>query len=620
MATAVIGRILATSLYQAITEQLPLRVDFYESWLSPKGFAARRAYVSGVRAVFSFLRREAGGYDAVVRRAGELAADWLFDDLPPLRRRLILVLPRALRVRAALALATALVRETWNQSRVKVEWRSEVSTLTITGSLFCDARAASPAVLCGYYAAGLEACLRRLHLDGDVRIDACAAKGDDGCRLSVTSRRQAPEAAPAVLLAVVLAGGLAATVAAQTPGVSSRVLVMPFENASKQARLTWLKEGASILLTGQLDALGVTAMSRDERLRAFDRFQLPPRASLSRATVIRIGALVGAADVVVGSFDLEADELVLRARRIRLGAGRLGAEASVRGVLGETADLFAHLAAQLWAGDDELAGRGDDAGASREPRVPMAAFEPYVKGLLADTPAAQVPLFTKAIQIKPDYAEARIALAQARSAAENYRGAIDALAPIGGASPRWVEAMILTAVAQLELRDYPAAWKTLGALRARAPSALVLNDMGVVRLRTAAPLPGSGRATWYFSQARMVDPLDPDYLFNLGYAYWLEGDPSGAGFWLREAVPAEPDRRRGPRDARAGAARGRARRRSGTRTGAGAAALGGVRRRRSEEHAAGGAQRTGAAQGGIRTAARPAHRRGVRNGRTAAAA
>jgi len=75
MATAVIGRILATSLYQAITEQLPLRVEFYESWLSAKGFQARRVYVSGVRAVFSFLRREGAGYDSVVRRAGELAAN-----------------------------------------------------------------------------------------------------------------------------------------------------------------------------------------------------------------------------------------------------------------------------------------------------------------------------------------------------------------------------------------------------------------------------------------------------------------------------------------------------------------------------------------------------------------
>ncbi len=92
-------------------------------------------------------------------------------------------------------------------------------------------------------------------------------------------------------------------------------------------------------------------MSRDERMRAFERFQVPPLASLSRATVIRIGELVGAVDVVVGSFTLDGDTLVLRARRIVLGEGRLAPETTVRGALAATAELFGDLAARLWAGD-----------------------------------------------------------------------------------------------------------------------------------------------------------------------------------------------------------------------------------------------------------------------------
>jgi tetratricopeptide (TPR) repeat protein len=539
MATAVIGRILATSLYQSIAEHLPLRVEFYESWLSAKGFTARRVYVSGVRAVFSFLRREDGSYDAIVRRAGTLAANWLFDDVPPIRRRLMLSLPRALRVRAALALAKELVRATWDESKVKIRWRRDAGTFTITGSLFCDLRAADPHALCGYYAAGLEACLRRLNLEHEVRIDACAAQGGGGCSLSVVPAGSANGVARAVPLTLLLSTGLAAGVFAQTaPAVTGRVLVMPFDNVAKQARLAWMGEGASILLTSQIKALGLDAMSRDERLRAFERFQVPPRASLSRATVIRIGEIVGASDVVIGSFTLETDALVLRARRITLEPGRLVPEVEVRGAPGSIAQLFVELAARLW---DAEGVRGPGGLAERAaPVAPMAAFEPYVKGLLADTPAAQVPLFAKAIQIRPDYDEARIALAQAQSAADNHRGAIEALAPVGDASPLWIEAMLLTAVAQMELRDGAAAWRTLTTLRGRAPSAIVLNAIGVVRLRLPAAPPDSSRAAWYFSEARMLDPLEPDYLFNLGYAYWLEGDPSAAGYWLREAVRLDP--------------------------------------------------------------------------------
>ena len=541
MGTAVIGRILAASLHQAISEILPLRLEFYESWLSAKGFKARRVYVAGVRAVFSFLRREEGEYDAVVRRAGELAAHWMFEELPPIRRRLLLALPRGVRVRAALGLAKDLARETWDLTRVRIRWRRGVSTVTMAPSLFCDLREAAPTALCGFYAAGVEACLRRLGLDAEVRIDECQAQGHSGCTISV--RRAAPSSGSraAAAVAVLLAGAMTTTASAQLPGPAGggRVLVMPFENATRQPRLSWLGEGASILLADDLRMLGEETMTRDERLHAFDRLQVPPLATLSRATVIRIGELVGAGVVVVGSLALDQDAVVLTARRIHLDSGRLGPEASVRGALGETDVLFRELAARLWGGETE----GPPPATAERPAAlatPLPAFEQYVKGLLADTPSAQVPFLIRAIQLHPAYDEARVALSQSYASAGDYRAAIEALRPIGGTSPLGVEASLLTAVAHIVLREYPAAWRVLSQLQGRAPSALVLNDLGVVRLRAQALPADAERATWYFSQARTLDPLDSDYLFNLGYAHWLEGDPDAASYWLREAVRLSP--------------------------------------------------------------------------------
>jgi Tfp pilus assembly protein PilF len=37
-----------------------------------------------------------------------------------------------------------------------------------------------------------------------------------------------------------------------------------------------------------------------------------------------------------------------------------------------------------------------------------------------------------------------------------------------------------------------------------------------------------------------LDAEDPDYEFNLGYAYWLERDGQGATYWLREALRRNP--------------------------------------------------------------------------------
>ncbi len=549
MNTAVIGQFLATSLYQAISETLPLRLGFYESWLTPRGFRARHVYVAGVRAVFSFLRQEDGHYDAIMRRAGSLSARWVHDDLPPMRRALLRSLPGPLRYRAALFLARHVIGMTWSTSRVTIRWRGATGHVAVARSLFCDVRDAAPAPLCAFYVAAIEVCLELAGLGAEVRIEQCHAQQGGDCAITVTAAPRptaATAAGPAATaIALLLAAALPATVRAQSlpPAERERVLVMPFENASRQPRLAWLSEGSSILLADELRASGVEAMTRDERLRAFERFQVPPLASLSRATVIRIGELVGADDVVIGSLAIEADALVLRARRVHLETGRLDPEMSARGPVAEMARLYRELGARLWAGEavPEAAVPASPAAPARTAlAVPLAAFEQYVKGLVAEPPSARVPFLAKAIQIHPDFPAARIALAQSRAAAGEYRLALEALEPVGDSGPQAVEARLLAAVAHIALRDYTAAYQVLAALQARAPSALFLNDLGVVRIRAAALPPGAGSATWYFSQARTLDPLDPDYLFNLGYAYWLEGNPQGASYWLQEAVRLSP--------------------------------------------------------------------------------
>src|SRR5204863_442668 len=201
----------------------------------------------------------------------------------------------------------------------------------------------------------------------------------------------------------------------------SRILVMPFENLKREGRIFWLAEASAVLLTDDLNALGANAITRQERQQAFERLQVPLVAALTDATVIRIGQLVGAAEVVVGSIQLESDALVVRARSIALDTGRVQADVTDRGPLAELFRTFERIARRM------------------------------------------------------------------------------------------------------------------------APPP-VLNNLGVVQLRRG-PTPSNGQATDYFAKAANADPAEADYVFNLGYAYWLDRDPQAAIYWLREAV------RRNPADA-----------------------------------------------------------------------
>src|ERR1044071_4427264 len=92
----------------------------------------------------------------------------------------------------------------------------------------------------------------------------------------------------ALAVVTVFCGAIAA---AQTPTTPSpapmRVLVLPFENTGSDAHLHCVGGASAVLGADGLNARGVAAIGRDERVRAFEELHLPASATLSRATVIK---------------------------------------------------------------------------------------------------------------------------------------------------------------------------------------------------------------------------------------------------------------------------------------------------------------------------------------------
>ena len=72
-----------------------------------------------------------------------------------------------------------------------------------------------------------------------------------------------------------------------------------------------------------LRAMQLPALTRAERVRAFEEANLPIDGRLSLASLVRVGHLVLASDLIVGTVRLSGEELVIDARRIRLDTGRL---------------------------------------------------------------------------------------------------------------------------------------------------------------------------------------------------------------------------------------------------------------------------------------------------------
>jgi tetratricopeptide (TPR) repeat protein len=339
----------------------------------------------------------------------------------------------------------------------------------------------------------------------------------------------------AVTVLLLAAGGALTPCFAQaTDDRAGRILVMPFENVKRDGAIFWLGEASSVLLADNLNAAGLNAITRPERQQAFERLQVPASAVLTDATVIRIAQLVGAAEVVVGSLQRDADGLVVRVRSFALDAGRVRADVTERGPIPDLFAIFDRIALRLAPPPPR-----SSEGVTGTDRPPIAAFENFIKGLLAETPGTAIKYLQTALTSFPRYDRARLALWDVYAAQGDHQLALTAVQAVPPVS-RWSRrARFLAGISQLNLKKLDDAFGTYKTLADQEPTPTVLNNLGIVQLRRGGN-PQSGVPTYYFDRAAQADPDDPDYFFNLGYAYWVARDYPAAMYWLREAVRRSP--------------------------------------------------------------------------------
>ena len=341
---------------------------------------------------------------------------------------------------------------------------------------------------------------------------------------------------PAIAVLLALAAGQVHP-APIPPSPLARILVVPFDNTQRETRLTWLGEASAMLLADELNARGLSAITRDERVQAFDQLHLPIAASLSRATVIKVGQLLGASEVIAGSFRLEGDELIVDAHSIRIEVGRLESPITERAPLKDFFGIY-----------DRLARRVSGGARRTGPAVlppPPGAFENYIKGLLADSAATQATFLESAITESAGFDQARLALWDVRTEQGDHSAALAVVKPVPGTSPFASRAQLRIGLSLLELKDYSGAAGTFTKLidpqilKTTTPPpahlAPVLNDLAIVQLRRGASA-DAGSAIYYLTRATDADPEQVDYQFNLGYAYLLDRNYKAALYWLREAL------------------------------------------------------------------------------------
>jgi Flp pilus assembly protein TadD len=268
-------------------------------------------------------------------------------------------------------------------------------------------------------------------------------------------------------------------------------------------------------------------------MRAFERLRVPAVATLSHATVIRLGQLLGAGEVVIGSYEVKGDDIIVRARPIRIDTGRMAPEIVESGPLAEIFSVYARIARRL------VPTSRVSAEEMEQGHPPIAALEQYIKGLIAQTPATKVGLLTQALLVHPRFERARIELWNVYTDLAEHQQALAAVRDVAPGHRLKRQAQFLSGVSMLHLGQHQQAFDVFSALNTAMPDPALLNNLGIVQLRRPAGAAG-GRATSYLTEATKSDGSDSDLFFNLGYAYWIDRDLPAAINWLREAVRRNP--------------------------------------------------------------------------------
>jgi bacteriochlorophyll 4-vinyl reductase len=194
MREAGIGRVLVASLHQGIADILPMRLAFYENWLNAEGLREGTIGLAPLYAVLSFLRQEGEAYRQITTRAGEYAAEWTVQSMPPARRTMLKAAPAWLRRRILLRLARRLVRDSYTGSRAKSRIRRGTASIDLRASVFCSVREPVPHPLCGFYAAAFTRLLALFDIGARTEVVACRGTGEPTCVLKVAMANGQPVA------------------------------------------------------------------------------------------------------------------------------------------------------------------------------------------------------------------------------------------------------------------------------------------------------------------------------------------------------------------------------------------------------------------------------------------
>jgi Flp pilus assembly protein TadD/TolB-like protein len=316
---------------------------------------------------------------------------------------------------------------------------------------------------------------------------------------------------------------------------SSKIIVFPLEDATKDTTLSWLSEGIAYSISQQLEARGINVIKRYEQAALAENMDLPPSAQLSHASMIRVAQRASADILIMGAFSGTKQNLTINLKALEIKTMKLSRDMIAGGPVAVLAQMENDLA---WL---VLSNTGLKQPFSRERfqlktrKVPNKAYALFIESFNA-AESERIALLLKAVEIYRNFREAQIQLGGLYFRKENCGKALPHLNM--GRSEEIVdpESEFMRGTCYIEEDLTNQAVQSLTHVLSSLRFFEALNNLGVAYLRKG----DYGLALNALLEARNLDPTDSTLALNIAIVRHLQGNDWAARNGLDEAVKLHP--------------------------------------------------------------------------------